>query len=109
MRVLRAIKRSPLALDLYVWATWRVFKLQKPACVPWVSLMGQMGSEYDRADNFVGKAKAALRKIRAVYPALKPTHTKGGFLLYPSLTAIAPTPKSRLSSLPLPKENAARH
>ena len=35
MLVLRAIKRSPLALDLYAWSTWR----------------GQMGGEYDRADN----------------------------------------------------------
>jgi hypothetical protein len=29
-RVLRALKKSPLALDLYAWATWRVFKLQRP-------------------------------------------------------------------------------
>lgn len=93
MRVLRAIKRSPLALDLYVWATWRVFKLHRPAFIPWEGLMGQMGGEYERADNFVQKAKAALRKIRAVYPALKLDYAKGGFLLHPSLTAIAPAAK----------------
>jgi hypothetical protein len=93
MRVLRAIRRSPLALDLYVWATWRVFKLQKPAFIPWDGLMGQMGGEYERADNFVQKAKGALRKIRAVYPALKLEYGKGGFFLHPSLTAIAPAAK----------------
>jgi Plasmid encoded RepA protein len=93
MRVLRAIKRSPLALDLYAWATWRVFRVQKPAFIPWDGLMKQMGGEYDRADNFVQKAKAALRKIRAVYPALKLNYVKGGFVLHPSLTAIAPAPK----------------
>ena len=96
MRVLRAIKRSPLALDLYVWATWRVFKLSKPVFIPWEGLMGQMGSEYDLTDEFARKAKGALRKIRAVYPALKLTYAKGGFLLHPSLTAIASVPK-RLS------------
>ncbi len=93
MRVLRAIKRSPLALDLYAWATWRVFKLQKSQFIPWEGLMQQMGSEYSDTDNFVRKAKAALRKIRAVYPALKLDYAKGGFFLHPSLTAIAPAPK----------------
>jgi hypothetical protein len=101
MRVLRAIKRSPLALDLYVWATWRVFKLSKPAFIPWEGLMMQMGGEYERTGNFVQKAKNALRKIRAVYPALKLTYAKGkgGFLLHPSLTAIAPAAASKLPSL----------
>ena len=51
-----------------------------------------MGTEYERSDNFVRKAKAALPKIRAVYPALNLTYAKGGFLLYPSRTAIAPPP-----------------
>jgi hypothetical protein len=69
------------------------FQTAKTAFVPWVGLMGQMGGEYERADNFVQKAKAALRKIRAVYPALKLTHTKSGFLLHPSPTAIPPAPK----------------
>ena len=93
MRVLRAIKRSPLALDLYAWATWRVFNLKGAAFIPWEGLMRQMGSEYERTDNFVYYAKAALRKIRAVYPALKLNYAKGGFLLHPSLTAIAPASK----------------
>ena len=96
MRVLRAIKRSPLALDLYVWATWRVFKLSKSVFIPWEGLMGQMGSGYDLTDEFARKAKAALRKIQTVYPALKLTYAKGGLVLHPSLTAIAPVPK-RLS------------
>jgi hypothetical protein len=93
MRVLRAIKRSPLALDLYAWATWRVFKLSKSVFIPWEGLMRQIGGEYERPDNFVQKAKASLRKIRACYPALKLDFTKGGMLLHPSLTAIAPAPK----------------
>ena len=93
MRVLRAIKRSPLALDLYAWATWRVFKLEKPAFIPWAGLMEQMGAGYDNVDEFGRKARSALRKIRAVYPALNLNYTKGGFLLHPSLTAIAYAPK----------------
>jgi hypothetical protein len=93
MRVLRAIKRSPLALDLYAWTTWRVFKLSKSAFVPWIGLMQQMGSEYKSEKEFARKAKAALRKICAAYPALKLDFAKGGLVLRPSLTAIAPAPK----------------
>jgi hypothetical protein len=93
MRVLRAIKRSPLALDLYVWATWRVFRVSKSAFIPWQGLMQQMGAEYNSEKEFARKAKAALLKIKAVYPALKLDFAKGGIVLHPSLTAIAPTPK----------------
>ncbi|MBV9771692.1 MAG: hypothetical protein JOZ32_19125 [Bryobacterales bacterium] len=93
MRVLRAIKKSPLALDLYAWVTWRVFKLDKPAFIPWKGLVEQMGSEYKSSDDFVKYAKAAFRKIQAAYPALKLNYAKGGLLLHPSPTAIAPAPK----------------
>jgi hypothetical protein len=41
------------------------------------------GGEYDRADNFVQKAKAALRKIRAVYPALKLNYVKAAWCCSP--------------------------
>jgi hypothetical protein len=93
MRVLRAIKRSPLALDVYAWATWRVFKLSKPTFIPWEGLKEQMGSEYKTVDEFARNVKMALRKIRVVYPGLKLDYAKGGFTLRPSLTAIAPAPK----------------
>jgi hypothetical protein len=93
MRVLRAIKRSPLALDLYAWATWRVFKLVKPTFIPWEGLKEQMGSEYKTIDEFARNAKGAFAKIRAVYPGLKLDYSKGGFTLRPSITAIPPSPK----------------
>lgn len=93
MRVLRAIKQSPLALDLYAWSTWRVFRLSTSQFIPWAGLMEQMGSEYKSEKEFARKAKAALRKIRGFYPSLKLDFMKGGFLLHPSLTAIAPAPK----------------
>jgi hypothetical protein len=89
MRVLRAIKRSPLALDLYAWVTWRVFKLTAPVFIPWEGLMQQMGGEYERPDNFVQKAKAAMRKIRTCYSALKFKYAQGGIVLEPSPPAVA--------------------
>ena len=92
-RVLKLLKKSPLALDLYAWATWRVFKLSKPTFIPWEGLMQQIGSGYDRSNDFVTKAKKAFGKIRTAYPALHLDYSKGGFVLHPSRTAIAPAAK----------------
>jgi hypothetical protein len=90
MRALRALRRSPLALDLYAWATYRVFQVNRKgaAFIPWSKLQEQVGTEYGRLDNFVGKAKGAFRKIRAVYPGLNLRYRKGGLVLEPSRTAV---------------------
>jgi hypothetical protein len=92
MRVLRAIKRSPLALDLYAWATWRVFRLQKATFIPWTGLMLQIGAEYTNAKDFGQKAKGAFRKICALYPGLKIEWRTGGFTLHPSPTSVPALP-----------------
>jgi hypothetical protein len=67
-----------------------VFRLSKSAFIPWEGLMQQMGSEYKNVDEFARNPKAALHKIRAAYPALKLNYAKGGLILHPSATAIAP-------------------
>lgn len=73
MRALRALKRSPLALDLYAWANykaWMVNSKNTPQFIPWRGLMEQLGADYDskRIDNFKGKVKATFRKVSAVFP-----------------------------------------
>ena len=91
MRALRALKRSPLALDLYAWATHRTFaigEIGKPAFIPWVALAAQMGGDYTDLGNFVTAAKAALRRVEAVYPALRIGDAKGGIVLKPSASAV---------------------
>jgi hypothetical protein len=35
MRALKALKRSPLALDIYCWLTYRLSYLRKPTEIPW--------------------------------------------------------------------------
>ena len=90
MRALRALKQSPLALDLYTWTTYRVFQVNRRGALllSWLSLQEQMGTEYGRLDNFVQKAKGAFRKIRAVYPGLNLKYRRGGLMLEPSRTAV---------------------
>jgi hypothetical protein len=93
MRALRALRRSPLALDLYAWATYRAFSVSRkgaPQFVPWRSLMRQMGCDYDEVSNFRKKANKALRKVRAVYPALRIKNKPGGFDILPCPPSVLP-------------------
>jgi hypothetical protein len=93
MRALRSLKRSPLALDLYAWATYRTFTVTqagKPAFIPWTALAAQIGGDYGRQDHFVTAAKAALRKVQAVYPALRLGDADEGFIVKPSVPAVRP-------------------
>jgi len=94
MRALRALKRSPLALDLYAWLTFQAFRANQnrlPRFETWAQLHGHMGGEYADVGDFRRKVKAALLKIRAVYPGLRLGRRLGGIEVSPaSLPAIEP-------------------
>jgi hypothetical protein len=94
MRALRALKRSPLALDLYAWLTYEAFRAQsgrRARFETWTQLHSHMGGEYANPGDFRRKAKAALRKIKAVYPGLKLGKRQGGIeVLASSQSAIQP-------------------
>jgi len=72
MRALKALKRSPLALDIYSWLTYRMSYLKHTTRLPWPLLQAQFGADY--ADNAQGRRdfkKAFLNqlmKVQAVYP-----------------------------------------
>lgn len=92
MRALRALKRSPLALDLYAWLCYRSFvivqKKQPPQFTAWETLMRQLGADYTAPDDFRKKAIATLRKVRAVYPGLNIGKAKGGFTVHATRLAV---------------------
>jgi hypothetical protein len=94
MRALKALKRSPLALDLYAWLTYeayRAHKTRKPRFENWAQMHGHMGADYKNPSDFRRFAKAALRKIRTVYPGLKLGQRQGGVEVLPeSLPALQP-------------------
>jgi Plasmid encoded RepA protein len=94
MRALRALKRSPLALDLYAWLSyeaWRAHRTGKPRFENWEQLHGHLGAEYNRMSDFRRYAKAAIRKIKVVYPGLKLGDRQGGVHVLPeSWSSIRP-------------------
>jgi hypothetical protein len=92
LRAVRALKKSPLTLDLYAWATRRVSYLSRPTLIPWRALRLSFGSGY--ADTPQGRSRFrekvidALRRVAAVYPQLKADIGERGVLLRPSATHI---------------------
>lgn len=91
MRVLKVLKRSPLALDLYAWATYTAYQTQQTGqsrSISWELLHEQFGAEYKDTKEFSRKAWNALRKIQAVYPDLSLERTYGGIKILPSQPSI---------------------
>jgi len=88
MTALRALRRSPLALDLYVWMTHRFSYLRNPTTVPWEALQLQFGSDYSRVDNFRAKVRRALGDVVRVYPEARVSMEGNGLRLTPSPTHV---------------------
>jgi hypothetical protein len=88
LRAVKALKKSPLALDLYAWATRRVSYLSRPTLIPWESLRRSFGAGYADTPQgrscFRAKAVEAFRRIVMVYPELKIEGHENGLLLRPS-------------------------
>lgn len=89
MGIISAIKQSSLALDLYAWLTHRVTYLEKDTRISWVSIAGQVGSEYKDIRDFKKKAREALKKLCLIWPGLKVEEVRGGIkLLKPSTPSV---------------------
>lgn len=67
MRALRSLSRSPLALDIYTWLTYRLSYLRAPTIVPWPALQAQFGADYKRARDFRAAFAEHLKAVLAVY------------------------------------------
>jgi len=92
LRALRALKRSPLALDIYTWLTHRNFVLQNggraATTIPWTALQTQFGADYPlnsrgRAD-FKKSFHTAYRRVQLVYPNARLSDTGSTLVVLPS-------------------------
>lgn len=94
LRALRAIKRSPLALDLYSLLTYQAFRAStsgRSMFITWRQLQTALGTSYADHTDLRKAVKDALRKIEAVYPGLALGGREGGLEVLPrSLPAVAP-------------------
>ena len=97
LNILKALKRSSLGLDFYLWLTYRTFTLKRPLRLSWARLYRQFGAEPARAnDNRTVQdfRKGCLReliKIKTAWPDLVYATAQGVLVLWPSKPAILPT------------------
>jgi hypothetical protein len=102
MRALRALKRSPLALDLYAWLCYRSFVIvqhQQPRqFTAWETLMRQLGTDYTDPKDFKKYARGALRKVQSVYPGLTIGEARGGFTVHATRLAVPQKTITTISS-----------
>jgi hypothetical protein len=96
IRALKALKKSPLALDLYAWASYTAYQTQKTGqsrSISWEILHEQFGAEYSDAKEFARNAWRCLLKVQAVYPELNIERVRGGINVLPSKPSITIKPK----------------
>lgn len=92
LRALKALKRSPLRLDIYSWLTWRMYSIKRPTQIPWEYLKAQFGSGYaDDSQGLRDFRKAfieALSAVKLFYREANVTPLEGALSLRPSPTHI---------------------
>jgi hypothetical protein len=91
LRALRLLKCSPLALDIYVWLTYRMSYLRRPCLIPWDAVRGQFGADYARLSDFRQRFLRSLHLVVDVYPRARVRQTAKGLWLRPSPPHILPS------------------
>ena len=102
MNTLKALKRSSLGLDLYLWSAYRTFALTRPLQLSWRQMYRQFGLDSARAsdkrtvDAFRTKCLREFKKIKLAWPDLNYSTAKGMLILSPSKPAISPAEQQDL-------------
>lgn len=89
LRALRELRASPMELDIYTWATYRMSYLSKPTLIPWAGLQAQFGSAYNRPRDFRRYFQKALGRVQTIYPHLRASSSDRGLILRPSPTHVS--------------------
>ena len=94
MNTLKALKRSSLGLDLYLWTAYRTFALRAPLRRSWRQMYRQFGAHPAKAtdrvtvDNFRKDCSRELKKIKIAWAGLNYSTAKGVLILSPSKSSI---------------------
>lgn len=89
LRALKALKQSPMALDIYCWLTYRMSYLSRQTVIPWEALQMQFGSEYGRTRDFKEAFIGHLKAVCVVYPKARVEVLEQGLKLMPSPTHVS--------------------
>lgn len=81
MRALFALRKSPLSMDIYLWATHRLPRLRRPTILSWEVLMMKFGSQYKCQRQFKRRFIEALNKVVMVYHSARIDERPSGILI----------------------------
>lgn len=89
LRAYKALRKSPLAMDVYTWLSYRMsYTQRKSRPIPWESLQMQFGSGYafdaQGKRDFKKSFLSALGLVQIVYPEAKFQIPDNGLVLLPS-------------------------
>ena len=88
LKALHNLGASPFRVDVYLWLTWRMFKLDRPTQVSWVDLYNQFGAQYADLRRFRREFLIALAAVKKEYPGLNVEEGPDCLLIKPSPTHI---------------------
>lgn len=92
VRVLQALRRSPLQMDIYAWLTHRFSYFKQGKIIPWEVLKCQFGSDYANNEhglrNFKSKFIEALKSVLVVYSTANVQVERDGLRLQKSQSHI---------------------
>lgn len=88
LRAIKALKQSPLSLDIYIWMTYRAAYLKRETVIPWAALAAQFGSDYGRLVDFRVQFMKALQRVYVVYKDARFSVEDQGLLIKPTLTHV---------------------
>ena len=97
INILKALTRSSMGLDLYLWLNYRTFGLQQPVRLTWPQLYRQFGADPARADDklvvndFRKDCLRELKKIKVAWPGLGYVTPRGALVLLPTTTPSVPS------------------
>ena len=89
-RAIRALRKSPMDLDVYAWLVHRLYRRTEPSSVSWQQLFGQFGHTYGEIRFFRRFFCASLTKAMQAYPQARVQINQTGLLLLPSKPHVEP-------------------
>ena len=79
-----ALKHSAMALDVYVWLAYRLWRVKTPVRLRWDVLQAQFGRPEHHARSFRRRFRKALSQALMAYPEAKVDVEAEGLKLYQS-------------------------
>lgn len=88
---IRALGEQSLAIDLYLWLTYRLHVLERPISLSWVALHSQFGGGVNLIKHWKPKFLRSFAAAVAAYPTARAELSNHGVRLFPSPPPTGPT------------------